>query len=292
MTPFFFPILIGIISMIPRASFGESGFKYKEPLEVKEFENIHIIEADVDSSDITFVAKDGIRGVTVSGYKQLHTKDELGGDQQKTYFSKINVEARASGQKLSLIETSNLKGRKGLYNYGLKLTVEYPRDAIGSLNIETEDGDIKFIGNYLGRINVKTEDGDILVDAREVNEFFFKSEDGDLAIQDSSIKMLKAVIEDGDVTLRNVQLLGNSSIHSADGDIEISLRKENNLRIKGTFDDADISHTDGFSSVSKGDHSFSLTLNKPDTVLDLATEDGDIKISVVNPSSQNSPLPK
>lgn len=132
-----------------------------------------------------------------------------------------------------------------------KLVLFLPKSYIGTVDVESTDGDIAICNDYKISVNINTTNGDIALS--KINKATIKSDDGDIAINKVHVLDINTIDGDiavnnirdeaniktvsGDIAINGINLTNNSSISTNDGDIAIRKVKNGSVSVGKTTGD-------------------------------------------------------
>lgn len=164
---------------------------------------------------------------------------------------KENIDISSSTNKDLNIEMINHKFSHKNGFLKQKVVVLLPKSYIGTLNVNSTDGDISIKNNFNINANVETTDGDICLS--KINKLIIKSDDGDISINKVRVLDLNVIDSDviisdikeeasvmsveGDITINKFNLTNNSVVESRDGDITIKNIKNASVDASDTLGD-------------------------------------------------------
>lgn len=164
---------------------------------------------------------------------------------------KENIDISTSTNKDLNIEMINHKFSHKNGFLKQKVVVFLPKSYIGTLNVNSTDGDIDIKNNYNINANIETIDGDICLS--KINKLTIKSDDGDVSINKVRVLDLNVIDSDvvisdikeeasilsveGDITINKFNLTNNSIVESRDGDIYIKNIKNASVDVSDTLGD-------------------------------------------------------
>ena len=164
---------------------------------------------------------------------------------------KENIDISTSTNKDLNIEMINHKFSHKNGFLKQKVVVLLPKSYIGTLNINSTDGDISIKNNFNINANIETTDGDICLS--KINKLTIKSDDGDISINKVRVLDLNVIDSDviisdikeeasilsveGDITINKFNLTNNSTVESRDGDIFIKNIKNASVDVSDTLGD-------------------------------------------------------
>ncbi len=129
---------------------------------------------------------------------------------------KENIDISSSTNKDLNIEMVNHKFSHKNAFLKQKVMIILPKSYIGTLNVESTDGDVSIKNNFNINANVETTEGDIYLS--KINKLTIKSDDGDVSI--NKVRVLDLDVIDSDVDIFNIK--DEASIMSVEGDITIN----------------------------------------------------------------------
>ena len=164
---------------------------------------------------------------------------------------KENIDITSSTNKDLNIEMINHKFSHENAFLKQKVVVILPKSYIGTLNINSTDGDIIVKNNFNVNANIETTDGDICL--TKINKLTIKSDDGDVSINKVRVLDLEVIdsevnisdIKDeasimtveGDISINKFNLTNNSIVETRDGDISIKNIKNASVDVSDTIGD-------------------------------------------------------
>ena len=129
---------------------------------------------------------------------------------------KENIDISSSTNKDLNIEMVNHKFSHKNAFLKQKVMIILPKSYIGTLNVDSTDGDVSIKNNFNINANVETTEGDIYLS--KINKLTIKSDDGDVSI--NKVRVLDLDVIDSDVDIFNIK--DEASIMSVEGDITIN----------------------------------------------------------------------
>ena len=144
----------------------------------------------------------------------------------------------------------------------------------GNITIDSDDGKMD-LSHVTGQLNLESDDGNITI-TDATGQLDLKTDDGNITVSDA-MGSLHALADDGDIWFVGTLVGAQHYARTDDGDITMIIPAESALHIDVTVDDGHIHSTLPIQGTRDDSH-WSVTLNAPDAVLTLRSDDGSISI--------------
>lgn len=148
----------------------------------------------------------------------------------------------------------------------------------GSINMETDDGDIELIDCKGDDFEFNLEDGDLRMDGGK-GKIYVRLDDGDADIQNGNFEELEMRVEDGSIIVEtSISDKGTYEIRADDARIDFMVLSGGGEFIV-TKDDGSVRASSEFETIRESDYRSELRLKGGDADVQIRTNDGRVRLS-------------
>ncbi|MBV8148157.1 MAG: DUF4097 family beta strand repeat protein [Candidatus Eremiobacteraeota bacterium] len=145
----------------------------------------------------------------------------------------------------------------------------------GGVSVHSQDGHVT-LAELRGKVDAESDDGYIEASSIRGDSLGVHSSDGHLGLRDVAVQTLQAHTDDGRVRVERLSGLGNGTISTDDGSIDLELAAGSNLTVDASTGDGSIA-VDGSTVEHDSDSvQHTITLGKGTGTLRVSTGDGSI----------------